>query len=163
MTTLLKVFTVLLLVSLMILSSKTAQAGKETVIEFDEVPSEILDKAKELMPSATFSTANTELEDDGTLVYEIQGVLEDGRKVEVDIEKSGRVQEIEVEFTEDLVPGAVMNAIKEKYPGFKTTFIEASHSESKKVTGYEFEGTQNGKKLDLEVSADGRKIIEADQ
>ena len=95
--------------------------------------------------------------------FTYQGVLKDGRKVEVDIQEDGKVLEIEVEFTIDMVPGAVIKAIEEKYPGFEPTFIEASHSKSKKVRGYEFEGTQNGIKLDLEVSADGRKIIEADE
>jgi hypothetical protein len=32
-----------------------------------------------------------------------------------------------------------------------------------KVVGYEFEGTLNGQKIDLEVSADGRTITVSDQ
>ena len=155
--------TILFLTAVLIFLTDNTYAGKETEIAFDQLPSKLLAKAQDLMPSAVFSSANTELEDDGTLIYEIQGTLEDGRRVEVDLYEDGTVQEIEVEFTKDLVPGAVMIAIEKKYPGFEPTFIEASHSASKKVLRYEFVGVQNGRKIDLEVSADGRNILQADK
>mgnify|MGYP003656840987 CR=1 FL=1 len=130
-----------------------ATAGEEVRIDLQAVPADIMEKARVLMPEATYKSANTEAEVDG-LVYEIQGLLADGRKLEV--------EEIEVEFTHDLVPGAVLNAVKAAYPDLVVTFIEASHSESKKVVGYEFVGQQNGKQIDLDVSADGRSIVVAD-
>ena len=114
-----------------------ATAGEETKIDLQAVPGDIMEKAKTLMPEATYKSANTEAEADG-LVYEIQGLLADGRRLEVDIAESGKVEEIEVEFTHDLVPAAVLNAVEAAYPNFTVTFIEASHSESKKVVGYEF-------------------------
>jgi hypothetical protein len=138
-----------------------ATAGEETKIDLQAVPGDIMEKAKTLMPEATYKSANTEAEADG-LVYEIQGLLADGRRLEVDIAESGKVEEIEVEFTHDLVPAAVLNAVEAAYPNFTVTFIEASHSESKKVVGYEFVGQQNGKQIDLDVSADGRKIAVGD-
>lgn len=138
-----------------------ATAGEEVQIDLQAVPKGILEKAEKLMPEARYKSANTEAEANG-LVYEIKGLLADGRKLEVDIAESGKVEEIEVEFTQDLVPVAVLNAIEAAYPGLTVTFIEASHSESKKVVGYEFVGLQNGKQIDLDVSADGRKIVVAD-
>lgn len=138
-----------------------ATAGEEERIDLHTVPGDIMKKAMKLMPEATYESANTEAEADG-LVYEIQGLLADGRKLEVDIAESGKVEEIEVEFTHDLVPAAVLNAVDAAYPDLTVTFIEASHSESKKVVGYEFVGQQHGKKIDLDVSADGRKIVVAD-
>jgi hypothetical protein len=140
-----------------------AMAGEETVIPLEKVPESIQTTAKELLPNASFKTANTEKEDDGTLVYEIQGTLEDGRKVEVDVLENGRIQEFEVEFTKDLVPGAVLKAIEKKLPGFEPTYIEASHSASKKVVQYEFVGELGGEKMDIEVSASGRRIEIGDQ
>ena len=145
------------------LTFSDAEAGKETQLDISEVPGALLVRAKGLVPDAVFSAAGIEIEADGTKVYEIRGVLEDGRKVEVDLLENGKVQEIEIEYTVDQVPGAVMNAIESKYPGFEPTFIEASHSASKKVLKYEFVGVQNGKELDLEVSANGRKIVQADK
>lgn len=140
-----------------------AWAGVETVIELKNVPVKFLGKAQNLLPEAIFSTANTEEEVDGTFVYEIQGTLPDGRKVEVDLFKNGNIQEIEIEFSKDMVPGAVLKALKDKLPGFTPTYIEASHSASRKVTGYEFVGNMSGNTLDVEVSADGRRVEKADQ
>lgn len=137
--------------------------GEEQVIPLEMVPSEILATARKLLPGALFESADVETEADGLMVYEIQGTREDGRKIEVDIISNGEIEEFEVEFDLEQVPGAVLKAIDAKLPGFKPTYIEASHSASKKVLGYEFEGLFEGKKLDIEVSADGRKILLADQ
>lgn len=141
----------------------SSMAGVETVIPLETVPEELQTRARELLPKASFETANTEKEADGTLVYEIQGTLDDGRKVEVDLFENGDIEEFEIEFSMDLVPGAVLKAIEKRMPGFAPSYIEASHSASKKVVGYEFVGELKGKKLDIDVSADGRRIELADQ
>ncbi|MEO1090346.1 MAG: hypothetical protein AAFX81_06930 [Pseudomonadota bacterium] len=108
-------------------------------------------------------SANTETEEDGSFVYEIQGVVADGRRVEIDIDPSGNVLEIEVEFKIDDVPGAVLKSLEARMPGFTPEFIEASHSRSMQVVGYEFVGTLGENAIDIEVSADGRRIEVADQ
>jgi hypothetical protein len=113
--------------------------------------------------TVTFVSANTETETDGYMVYEIQGTFEDGRKVEFDIEPEGRIDEVEIEFSPDMLPGAVTKAIEAKLPGFTPTFIEASHSASLKVIRYELVGTLNGATMDIEVSPDGRHIEVSDQ
>ncbi|MCV6614087.1 MAG: hypothetical protein OIF35_03850, partial [Cellvibrionaceae bacterium] len=96
------------------------------------------------------------------LVYEVQGKLEDGRKFEFDALADGEVEEIELEFKQSMVPGAVLKAIEKKLPGFRPSYIEASHSASMKVIAYEFVGQLNGVQVDLEVSPDGRQIVLAD-
>ena len=147
----------------LLISGAYSWAGEETVIELGAIPQEVLEKANKLLPHAKFHSANTESEDDGSLIYEIQGTLKDGRKVEVDLYEDGRIEEFEVEYSRDLVPGAVLKAIERKLPGFQADFIEASYSASKKVIQYEFVGKFEGQKLDLDVSADGRHIEIADQ
>ncbi|WP_153768669.1 PepSY domain-containing protein [Labrenzia sp. CE80] len=117
----------------------------------------------ELLGEVTIASANTETEEDGSFVYEIQGTFVDGRKVEVDIDPNGKVHEIEIEFEIEDVPGAVRNAIEKQLPGFKPSFIEASHSQSMKVVNYEFVGMMGDAKMDIEASADGRRIVVADQ
>lgn len=146
-----------------ILFTSQIYAGEETIIDLTEVPDTIMATAQQLMPEVKFISANKEEEADGTLVFEIQGVMNDGRKVEVDILSNGDVEEIEAEFSQDLVPGAVMKAINAKLPGFIPSYIEASHSASKKVIQYEFEGVFGGEQIDLEVSADGRNIVISDK
>lgn len=146
-----------------LLLSNTALAGVQGTIELDKVPAEIMEKIKQRFPKATLKSANTETEDDGTVVYEVQGDLEDGRAFEIDVFSSGKIEEIEVVFPESMVPQAVLNAIEKKLPGFKPTFIEASHSPSMKVMGYEFEGLLGDQKIDIDVSASGHHIEVADQ
>jgi hypothetical protein len=146
-----------------ILFTSQIYAGEETIIDLTEVPDTIMATAQQLMPEVKFISADKEEETDGTLVFEIQGLMKDGRKVEVDILSNGDVEEIEVEFSQDLVPGAVMKAINAKLPGFIPSYIEASHSASKKVIQYEFEGVFGGEQIDLEVSADGRNIVISDK
>ena len=140
-----------------------AEAGKETEIPLSEVPEGIMEAARRIEPKADFHRAQIETEDDGTKVYEIQGRLKDGRRIEVDVLENGHIQEYELEFTEAQVPGAVLKGIQKKLPGFKPTYIEASHSATGKVMQYEFEGTLGDQNIDIEVSADGRKIVVADK
>jgi hypothetical protein len=137
--------------------------GVEEPIELSGVPKDIIKDVKTQFPDATILGSDTEAEKDGSIVYEIQGTLKDGRKFEYDAYPDGEVQEIEIEFQEDMVPGAVTKAIQRKLPGFKPTYIEASHSRSMKVVKYEFEGEFEGKKIDIEVSADGSRIEIADR
>ena len=99
---------------LLILNCSFSIAGVETIIPLSSVPQNLLSEAEKLLPTATFNTANTEKEADGTLVYEIQGTLEDGRKVEVDVLENGDIQEFEVVYSLDLVPRAVMKAIEKR-------------------------------------------------
>lgn len=146
---------------LWLILATSAFAGVEKPIDLEEVPEELLANAREALPTATFSSANTE-EEDGVLVYEIQGKLKDGRRVEVDLFPGGKIEEIEVEFTVDLVPGAVLAAVERKLPGFVPVYVEASHSASKKVMRYELVGKIGDQEMDIEVSADGRRIEVSD-
>ena len=140
-----------------------AWAGTEKVIPLEQIPAEHRKIAQDLFPDVTFSSADIETDDDGTRIYEIQGRMPDGRRLEVDLFEDGRVEEYEIEFTETQVPGAVMKAASKKLPGFSPTYIEASHTRSGKVTRYEMEGTLGGQVLDIEVSADGRRIEVSDK
>ena len=140
-----------------------AFAGTEQKIELSAVPAVVVEALKKRFDDVTLLSANTETEDDGSFVYEIQGKLADGRSVEFDVLPDGTIDEVEIIFSSEMVPGAVMKAIEKKVPGFVPTKIEATHSASMKVMGYEFEGTLKGQKMDLEVSADGRTITIADQ
>ena len=147
----------------LLLVSLLAYAGDEVRMPLADVPLEVLEAARRVQPEAEFHSAQIETEDDGTKVYEIQGRLKGGQAVEVDVLENGRIQEYEAEFKQDQVPGAVLKAVQKKLPGFRPTYIEASHSASGKVMQYEFEGMFGGQKIDIEVSADGRRIVVADK
>ena len=140
-----------------------AWAGEEKAMPLEQIPAEHRKIAQNLFPEARFSSADIESEDDGTKILEIQGRMPDGRRVEIDLLENGSIEEYEVEFAESKVPGAVLKAVEKKMPGFQSTYIEASHSRSGQVVKYEMEGTLRGQILDIEVSADGRRIEVADK
>lgn len=175
------------------LTASTAIAGVEETIELTTVPVEVMEVAEthlknlrlaidapvtidldnvmddsirsdyEELGDVSIVSANTETEDDGSFVYEIQGTVADGRRVEIDLTPRARVEEIEIEFRLEDVPGAVLRSVETKMPGFQPEFIEASHSESMQVVGYEFVGKVGNDTLDIEVSADGRSITVSDK
>ncbi|MES9939222.1 MAG: hypothetical protein ABW104_00410 [Candidatus Thiodiazotropha sp. 6PLUC2] len=148
---------------ILLIGSQSVVAGTEKKIELSEVPETVIKVIKARFSQATLLTANTETEIDGSVVYEIQGKLSDGHLAEFDVFPDGKIEEVEVIFPIEMVPGAILKSIDQKMAGFKPTKIEATHSASMKVVGYEFEGMLNGQKIDLEVSADGRTITVADQ
>lgn len=168
-------------------------AGEEKPVDLADIPAEVMDVAKanledlrlaqdapgpvddgsviddnivivyEELGEVQLVSANTETEADGSFVYELQGTVQGGRKIEIDIDPDANVEEIEIEFEIEDVPGAVLKSVETRMPGFIPEFIEASHSPSMQVVGYEFVGTQGENALDIEVSADGRNITIADQ
>ena len=60
-------------------------AGEQTPIALSEVPETIRDIARGELPDTRLISANTETEAGGGYLYEIQGLLPSGRKVEFDI------------------------------------------------------------------------------
>jgi hypothetical protein len=158
-----RVPTVIAIFLVLMFSTQLAFAGKEKKITLSEVPETVINAVKKRFEKATLLTANTETEEDGTMVYEIQGKLSDGHQAEFDVFPDGKIEEVEVVFPLEMVPGAIKKAIDSRVPGFIPSKIEATHSASMKVVGYEFEGTLNGQMMDFEVSADGRTITIADQ
>lgn len=132
-------------------------------IDLDAVIDDNISSDYKQLGAVSIVSANTETEDDGSFVYEIQGEAADGRQIEIDIDPTARVEEIEIEFKREDVPGAVLKSVESKMPGFTPEFIEASHSASMQVVGYELVGKMGDEVLDIEVSADGRSITIADQ
>lgn len=176
----------------MILSLSIVQvhAGEEAPVELAEVPEPVMQAIQERFEAIELTSANTETEIDGYMVYEVQGnipagefldgeheplVDEDGdvvfeqatpaetsRQVEFDLTPDGKFDEIEIEFLQDMVPGAVLQAVKRAHPEFEARFIEASYSSTMDVIGYEFSGQNQDQPMDLEVSPSGRHIQLAD-
>ncbi|WP_424927101.1 hypothetical protein [Amaricoccus tamworthensis] len=178
--------------ALLLVSATSGFAGVEETVALTDVPASVMEAAKanlvglrvvsdapvpledeslmddnlsvtyEALGDVKITGANTETEDDGSVVYEIQGTVDSGRRIEIDIDPDANVVEIEIEFFEKDVPGAVLKSVGAKMPDFVPEFIEASHSDSLQVIGYEFAGKIGDSPMDIEVSADGRDITVAD-
>lgn len=156
-------------------------AGEEKPVEMSAVPAAVRAAAEKAAAGVEFSKAMMEMEH-GQKVYELQG-MKDGKKVEVDVMEDGRVDEIETEIMMDAVPAEVSAVLKKRVPDFKPKFIEKSErpmkAEGSDAAGsdaaaagsdaaaggsesevyYEFEGQEGEMACDVEVSADGKKVI----
>jgi len=68
-----------------------ALAGEQKPIELSVVPEAIRAIARDKLPDIRLVSANTETEPDGGYLYEIQGLLPNGCKVELDIYPDQRI------------------------------------------------------------------------
>jgi hypothetical protein len=96
--------------------------------------------------------------DGGIATYEFKTKTERGTQLEIDVTADGHIDELEEEITINDVPGQVTELLARHFPGLKPTFIERSTRGSLAVW-YEFEGTHDGRELDIEVRSDGRVIL----
>lgn len=138
-----------------------ALAGEEKEIPLAEVPAEMKSKAETLLEGFVLKKAQVESEDDGSKTWELIGEHE-GIVTEIDFNEDGSLQEYEKQLALKQVPFAVRKAIHQAYPGIEFREFEASFNEHHKVFQYEVVGDLEGKALDLEVSPDGRSIVESD-
>ena len=131
-------------------------------LELNQVPPHVLEVAKFYAPDAQWESVGTDF--DTQLMapeYEIKGKTKAGNVVEVDVSPEGSLHEIESVIAAGDVPAPVMKLIEAYLPGFTPTLIELS-ARPNNVNFYEFEGTVNGREIDIEVNAAGTEIIIAD-
>lgn len=139
------------------LAAAAAQAQEETAMTLEEVPQPALDAAMAMLEEAGISTTFDAValdDDEGTMTYEMSGMMEDGMKVEVDVLEDGTVEELEREIAIDALPAEVAATLEAELPGFAPTMIEES-TRPDGVVIYEFEGTHEGVEIDAEIAADG--------
>lgn len=115
----------------------------------------------ETVPSSPKEIDIEQFEDDGFGLQLIKVTLSEV-EVEVDLFANGEIEEVERVIPVKLVPGMVLKRVRDEYPQMQVDRVEASYSRYGKIFQYEFTGLQDGVALDLEVSADGREIVEAD-
>ena len=131
-------------------------------MDLNQVPAHVVEVAKHYAPDATWESAGTDF--DTQLMapeYEIKGKTKDGMAIEVDVSADGGIHEIETVIAAGAVPEAVTKLLGTYLPGFTPTTIELS-ARPDNVNFYEFEGTVNGREVDVEVNAARTQIIIAD-
>lgn len=137
-------------------------ASPALALELSEVPPHVLEVATHYAPEATWESAATDFDTQAMWPeYEIAGKLPNGMAIEVDVTPEGDLHEIETAIEAGAVPEPVMKLIGVYLPGFTPTLIESS-ARPNNVTFYEFEGTVNGREVDIEVDAAGTQIVIAD-
>ena len=146
------------IVGLIILA--TVCQADEKKISLDKVPKEVMESVKARFPGAEISSVEKETED-GEVVYDFE-LKHEGRKYEMDIKADGTITEIEKEVAAKDVPESVTNALKAKYPNAtikEVMEVNKVKGKEEKPDHYEITiVTADNKKLEVEVSLDGKNV-----
>jgi uncharacterized membrane protein YkoI len=142
-----------------VLSQDKDKAKPENIAP-DKLPEKIMKAVKKHFPDGKINKATKELEK-GETVYDIE-LTQKGRKHEMDIKADGTVVQIENEVALKDLPKAVAQAVSAKYPKAKIEEImEVNNVRGATVTPAHYEiiiVTAAGKKMELEVSLDGKTV-----
>jgi hypothetical protein len=128
-------------------------------VEMSQVPMAARLAALRAASEFKLDKAGIDIDENGSVVYELKGKNAKGRQREVDVTAEGTLIEIEDEITMEEVPQAVKETLKRWLPNFTPTFIEKSQRANFQMW-YEFEGkAPQGNELDIEISDDGERIL----
>jgi uncharacterized membrane protein YkoI len=140
-----------------------AQEDKAKKIPLDKVPKAIKKAINTRFPGAKVNSVEKEVEN-GKVTYDVE-LKQKGRKFEMDILENGTIIEIEKEVLQKRVP-KIIKRVKAKFP--KATIkevMEVNKVKGKKETRDHYEVTidLDGKKQEVIVSLDGKRIKEEEQ
>ena len=133
-----------------------ARAGDEK-LPLDKLPKAVVDAVKEKFPKAEMKAAEKEVED-GKTVYEVTIMLGEA-KVDVDVSESGKITGYEKGVKLAELPKPVSAAVAKKYPKGKPETAEAVYTVAggkDTLSYYEVVVDLDGKKMELEILADGK-------
>ncbi|HEV3120334.1 MAG TPA: hypothetical protein VGY53_00455 [Isosphaeraceae bacterium] len=140
------------------LSGDTTLASDDEKVALDSVPAMARKAAEKAVPGIKFIEAFKYKEDDGSVMYELEGEDRQGRDVSVEVTPQGKVVSISVEVELKDVPRVVSQALRTKLKGFRPSSAMAVYEEGKLVA-YSFEGKDaKGEEIEVMVSADGSKV-----
>lgn len=115
--------------------------------------------AEGVLPTAEFEAYGYGT-DEGRRIFEFAGVdRETGRRVEVDVLASGRVEEVEETIPLGVVPDDVRRAVREVVGRFQVDRTERSLRRGGEIY-YEFDGSiaATGRPLSIEIRSDGERL-----
>jgi uncharacterized membrane protein YkoI len=129
-----------------------ALAQDEQKITMDQVPPAAMEAAKAKANGVEFTAVALD-NDEGTATYELSGKMQNGMMLEIDVLEDGTVEEVEEQVEMSVVPDAVKEALEKNLKGFQPEMAEKSTRPDMVV--YEFDGTHDGKEIDVEIQEDG--------
>jgi hypothetical protein len=146
-----------------VLPGKTfGQPPDEHEIDLKKVPAHVREAASKAAPHVHWKTA-FKSDQNGEVMYEIEGLDGKKREVTVILDAKGKVEEIETVIPVEEVPEIVMKALRAKVPTLEIDSV-TEIQEHKKVVAFDFAGTRSAshKPTGVYVSADG-KTVEIEQ
>lgn len=139
----------------------TAAVAQTSTMKMEDAPVQIRAAATAAARGGKIDSVQVEMER-GMAIYEFKVTMKDGKKLEIDIDHNGRVEEIEEVIERSAVPAAAMQTLMRVLPNFQPTLIEKSTRGNFEIY-YEFEGKDaRGTEIDVEVREDGKVVLLAD-
>ncbi len=133
-------------------------ASANTSISLEDVPENVLDTAIRTAPGVTFDRVSIE-EENGVAIYEFEATDHAGRHIEIDVTEDGELEEIEMEQDVEDLPTAVAATLDETVPGFEPDYVEFSVRQTAPVYVYEFDGSYEGRPVEIEIAEDGELLV----
>jgi hypothetical protein len=160
------------LTTLGVVGNTLARADKD--VELSEVPEGVRKAADKAVPGVTWAYATKDKDEDEE-IYDVGGVDEKERHIEVEITADGKVRKVQKDIDLKDVPKVVTSALKDKQPKFKPESVAELYF-MEKLVAYQFDGKREGKqpkgkakkkakdKEDAEevsvlVTADGTRVV----
>jgi hypothetical protein len=138
--------------------------AQEAKIRLDQVPKAVIAATNEKFPGAEHRGAAKETED-GKTVYEME-ITHEGHKMDVTFKEDGTLVLVETQLRESDLPGRVLRAVKDKYPGARIRLAESvkkGPQVKEEVDYYELHLTTADKKsAEVEVDSSG-KILKTEE
>lgn len=148
----------MVLVTLFIALGQANANGKE--ISKQQVPKKVLEAFEKAYPNAKEVEFEEEMID-GKAVFEVE-YKENGREYEILYDSDGMILQIEETLDVMALPEPIVQAISKAYPKATIEDAEKVMKPDGTVTIYEVEIKTEGKKLELELDANG-KILKAEE
>ena len=133
-------------------------ASANTTIALEDVPENVMETAINTAPGVTFERVSIESEN-GVSIYEFEATDHAGRHLEIDITEDGELEEIEMEHDFDDIPAAVAATLDKTVPGFEPDYVEFSVRQNAPIYVYEFDGSYEGRPVDIEIAEDGELLL----
>lgn len=126
-----------------------------------DLPAAVQDTVTAQAQGATIHGISKENED-GRLVYELELVMPDGHRKDLDIGPDGNVLGIEEEMALEAVPETARSAIQTRAGGRTIRRVEAVSKGDGTLRGYEVGIDDAGKRSELAVGPDGQPLPDDD-
>ena len=148
--------------------SVTAPAGGHEGGDDDDVPVTQAELPAPVQATVTVQAKGATIHglsksmEDGHVTYELELVMANGHRRDMDIDPQGAIREVEEEVALDAVPDPARAAIVAKAGARKVTRVEALSSGEGTLYGYEVGVTDGAKRAEFRIDLQGKPLPDDD-
>jgi hypothetical protein len=133
---------------------RDSQAAEEPKIDLATLPAKVREAADRRAPGVKWSQASPS-EEDGHVLYELQGKDANGRKVTIEVTGEGKVTSLQAEIALGELPAAARKAADRNFAQAKWSVVRKSEENGQVLYDLEGKGAK-GREISLEVTAEGK-------